>query len=81
MENSINNSNTCTEWRDKLIGNRNKKTEKQKDILNAVRSEQKERQLKERNVVLFGVPISGAKCLIFKAVKSTKTPIELKKKI
>ena len=58
---SNNNSNTCTEWRDKLIGNRNKKTEKQIDILNAVGSEQKERQLKERNVVLFGVPISGAK--------------------
>ena len=29
--------------------------------MNAVGSEQKERQLKERNVVLFGVPISGAK--------------------
>ena len=53
-------SNTCTEWRDMLIGKRSKKSENQINILNAVGLEQKDRQRKEKNVVLFGVPNSTA---------------------
>jgi hypothetical protein len=54
------NDKACTEWRDKLVGKKNKITENQITILNAVGSEQKDRQNRESNVILFGVPESTA---------------------
>jgi hypothetical protein len=44
------NDKACTEWRDKLVGKKNKITENQITILNAVGSEQKDRQNRESNV-------------------------------
>ena len=45
-ENS-NNRNKCSEWRDMLIGNKKKISEQQMSVLNAVGSEQKDRQKRE----------------------------------
>jgi antitoxin component of RelBE/YafQ-DinJ toxin-antitoxin module len=58
--NNSNNSNISTEWRDMLIGKRKNISENQINILSAVGCEQKNRQNRERNVVLFGVPNSTA---------------------
>ena len=52
--------NMSTEWRDMLIGKRKNISENQINILSAVGCEQKNRQNRERNVVLFGVPNSTA---------------------
>jgi hypothetical protein len=58
--NSSNNSNVGTEWRDIVIGKNKKLTENQMNILSVVGAEQKERQFREENLVLFGVPESKA---------------------
>jgi hypothetical protein len=60
LTNNSNNSNTSTEWRDMLIGKRKNISENQVNILSAVGCEQKNRQNRERNVVLFGVSNSTA---------------------
>jgi hypothetical protein len=40
---NLNNSHACSEWRDVLIGNKNKLKEQQMNVLNAVGSKQKDR--------------------------------------
>jgi hypothetical protein len=58
--NISNKSNVGTEWRDIVIGKNKKLTDNQMNILSVVGAEQKERQFREENVVLFGVPESKA---------------------
>jgi hypothetical protein len=58
--NISNNSKAGTEWRDIVIGKNKKLTENQMNILSVVGTKQKERQFREENVLLFGVPESKA---------------------
>jgi hypothetical protein len=75
------NDKACPEWRDKLVGKKNKITENQITILNAVGSEQKDRQNRESNVILFGVPESTATSGAEREKEDKATTMEILKEI
>jgi hypothetical protein len=75
------NDKACTEWRDKFVGKKNKITENQITILNAVGSEQKDRQNRESNVILFGVPESTATSGAEREKEDKATTMEILKEI
>jgi uncharacterized coiled-coil protein SlyX len=79
--NNSNNSNTSTEWRDMLIEKRKNISENQVNNLSAVGCEKKNRQNRERNVVLFGVPNSTAATVKEREKEDVKTTREILEEI
>ena len=54
------NGNACTEWSDVLIGKKKKLSQNQRIIVDVVETERIDRDNRDHNVVLFGVPVSKA---------------------